>query len=287
MIEKIFYEIDEDFWCETRYTNNIVDILTSKIIDKDYSIVITPNLRNLPKTKYKKIVILTGDELGNFGMNPYPTQDIKAIFRIFNRPNRYDDKYIFPIPPGYNWTMHSDRSKKMIRMYPEKKLSERKYDVFFAGQPLPWRQSLVDNLNKLKDKFNIFCQINTTFRSGIDVDNYYKMLGETKIAVAPDGTSPDSFRYVEALGSGCIVIMTSGYPMHMHNGRKDEVWYYKNSPAIFIDSWNDLNENMINNILSLDIDDIYQRNLAYYNEKLSEEAVANYILEKISLDNSH
>ena len=276
MIEKIFYEIDEDFWCETRYINNIIDLLKDKL-SVDCSIIVTPNLRNLPQTKYKKIVILTGDELGNLGINPYSNQNVAAIFRIFNFQNRYDEKYIFPIPPGYNWTMHSDRSKKMIRMYPEKKLSERKYDIFFAGQPLPWRVSLINKLNELSNKFNIFCQVNTTFRSGMDVDEYYKMLGETKIAVAPDGTAPESFRYVEALGSGCIVIST----------RKDDNWYYKNSPAIFIDSWNDLNENMINNILSLDIDNLYKRNLEYYNEKLSEEAVANYILEKISLDNSH
>jgi hypothetical protein len=279
MIEKIFYEIDEDFWCETRYTSNIVDLLKDKL-SGDYSIVITPNLRTLPQTKYKKIAILTGDELGNFGMNPY--QNVVAIFRIFNRPNRYDEKFIFPIPPGYNWTMHSNRNNKMIRMYPEKKLSERKYDIFYAAQPLPWRQTLVDNLNRLKDKFNIFSQVNTTFRSGIHIDDYYKMLGDTKIAVVPDGTSPDSFRYVEALGSGCIVIMTSGYPAHMENGRKDEVWYYKNSPVFFINSWNELNEELVKNILNLNIDEIYQKNLEYYDEKLSEQAVANYIIEKIN-----
>ena len=100
--------------------------------------------------------------------------------------------------------------------------------------------------------------------------------------MVPDGTSPDSFRYVEALGSGCIVIMTSGYPSHMQNERKDSLWYYKDSPSIFINSWNDLNEKLIQNILNSNIDDIYQKNLKYYNEKLSEQAVANYMIEKIN-----
>ena len=272
MIEKIFYEIDEDFWCETRYLNNVYDIIKEKLIG-DYSIVITPNLRVLPQTKFIKIVLLTGDELGNLGMNPYTNQNVKAIFRIFNRIGRFDDKYIFPIPPGYNWAMHNDRTKKMIKMYPEKKLSDRKYDIFYAGQPLPWRNELVTNLTNLKDKFNILCAVNNSFRSGINIDDYYRLLGETKISLVPDGTSVDTFRYVESFGSGCIVIST----------KKDDIWYYRNSPVFLINSWNELNEDLIKYILSLNIDDIYNENLKYYNEKLSEEAVANYILDKINL----
>jgi len=272
MIEKIFYEIDEDFWCETKYLNGIFDLIEGKL-EGDYSVVMTPNLRTLPQTKYKKIVLLTGDELGRIGMNPYPNDDVVAIFRIFNRIGRYDNKYIFPIPPGYNWTMHSDRTKKMVRMYPEKKLSERKYDIFYAGQPLPWRDELVRNLNSMSDKFNIFSAVNTTFRSGMAVDDYYKMLGETKIALSPDGTSVDCFRYVEAFGSGCIVITT----------KKDDIWYYRDSPTFFINSWSELNEDLINHILSLDIDDLYQKNLKYYNDKLSEEAIAEYIIRNVKM----
>ena len=272
MIEKIYYEIDEDFWCETRYINNIVDILIQKM-SGDYSIVITPNLYSLPQTKFKKIVILTGDELGRLGMNPYSNQNVVAVFRIFNISGRYDEKYIFPIPPGYNWTMHSDRTKKMIRMYPEKKISERKYDIFYAGQPLPWRTQLVSNLNRLSDQFNVICNVNQSFRTGIHIDDYYKTLGESKISLSPDGTSIDCFRYVESIGSGCIVITT----------KKDDLWYYRNSPVIFINSWDELNSNLISNILSKDIDDIYFRNLKYYDDYLSENAVSNYIIQSLNM----
>lgn len=277
MIEKIYYEIDEDFWCETRYLNKIVDILIDNLTD-DYSIVITPNLHVLPDTKYPKIVILTGDELGNFGLNPYPNQNVIAVFRIFNRIGRYDNRYIFPIPIGYNWTMHSDRTKKMVRMYPEKKISERKYDIFYSGQPCNYdRAILVDRLNKISNKFTILNQTNSSFRTGIDIDDYYKILGDTKIALAPDGTSVDTFRYVEAFGSGCVVIST----------HKDDIWYYKDSPVFLINSWNELNDNLISNILSLNVDEIYLNNLKYYKEKLSEKAVVDYMLEKIRLYNFH
>jgi len=271
MIEKIYHEIEEDFWCETKYLNNIIDILSKKLTN-NYSIVISPNLDRLPDTHYSKIVIVTGDELGNLGLYPYQNQDVSIIFRIFNSKDRFDEKYIFPIPPGYNWTMHSDRTKKMIKMYSEKKISERKYDISFIGQQLPWRQTMIDNLKLMSDKFNISYGMNNSFRSGLYIDDYYKLLGNTKIVLSPDGTAIDCFRYVESLGSGCIVITT----------KKEDLWYYNNSPVFFIDSWNDLNENLISHILSLNVDAIYQNNLIYYKEKLSEEAVANYMIEKIN-----
>ena len=201
MIQRIFHEIEEDFWCETKYLNNIVDILTDKLTD-DYSVVITPNLWRLPDTQYPKIVILTGDEVGNLGLTPYlrtGNDKVVAVFRIFNKIGRFDDKYIFPIPPGYNWTMHSDRTKKMVKMYPEKKLTDRKYDISFAGQQLPWRQPMLSRLNDMSSKFNISYGMNNSFRTGLYIDDYYKLLGETKIVVSPDGTTEDCFRYVESL----------------------------------------------------------------------------------------
>ena len=276
MIETIFFEIDEDFWCETRFLKNVISIL-EKYID-NYSIVVTPNLKQLPLTKYRKIVILTGDELGNFGMNPYPNYDVLCVFRIYNHLNRYDDKLIYPIPTGYNWTMHSDRSKKMVEMYPNLKLSDREIDIFYTGQMcIPARYEMITSLDKIKNKFKVLSNITGSFRTGMDIDEYYKILGRTKIALCPDGTSVDTFRYVESFGSGCIVITTN----------KENIWYYRDSPAFFINSWSELNENLIYTILSKDIDKIYNENLNYYSEKLSEAAVSNYMLQKINITNEN
>ncbi|MCK9417388.1 hypothetical protein M0Q97_12180, partial [Candidatus Dojkabacteria bacterium] len=76
---------------------------------------------------------------------------------------------------------------------------------------------------------------------------------------------------VEAFGSGCIVITTN----------KDDIWYYRNSPAFFINSWSELNENLIENILSMNLDKVYEKNLYYYKDSLSEKAVANYIMKRL------
>ena len=269
MNEIIFYEIEKEKWCEVKYLDTVISYLNETI--KGYSIIVTPNQHTLPNTKYNKIiVILTGDENGQFNFNNYNNTNIK-VFRFFNRTGMYDERFIFPIPPGYNWTMHNDYSKQMIKMYPEKKLSERKYDISFLGQPLPWRTEIFNKLNQLSGKYNVLSSVSPSFRTGVHIDEYYKIMGDTKIALAPNGTSVDTFRYVEAFGSGCIVITTN----------KDDIWYYRNSPAFFINSWSELNENLIENILSMNLDKVYEKNLYYYKDSLSEKAVANYIMKRL------
>jgi hypothetical protein len=269
MNEVIFHEIDRNVWCEVRYLDGIIDYLNNNI--DNYSIIATPNFNFLPETKYKKIVLLTGDESGRAGMRPYyKYPDVVAVFRIYNLLGRFDNKKIFPIPCGYNWTMHDDQSKKMIKMYPEKKLSERTIDIFYAGQPLPWRMEMINNLNNIKN-YNISCNVSNTFRTGIHIDEYYKLLGDSKIALSPDGTSVDCFRLTEALGSGCIVITT----------KKEDLWYYRNSPIVFINNWSELNQKLIDDILSSNLDEHYSKNLEYYNNTLSENAVGKYIIDCI------
>jgi len=273
--EIIFFDYDQDFSCETIYVKNILSHLINRV--DNVSFVVTSNLRNTPETKYPKVVIILGDELGNLGMTPYQNQNLKCVFRVYNHLNRIDDKRIFPIPIGYNWTMHSDRSKKMVRMYPEKKLSERKIDVFFSGNITSnfYRAGIFTKLKTWKTSTNLNIEYNITnsFRTGLLIDDYYKLLGESKIILSPDGTSVDCFRYHEAFGSGCIVITT----------KKEPLWYYNNSPAIFINNWNELNESLIVDILNSNIDERYDKNLEYYNNILSENKVADYMYEKIIL----
>jgi len=267
MNEVIFYNVDRDNLCETNYFDGIVDILNQRI--SNYSIIITADHETLPKTKHRKIVILGGEETGIAGLRPYSEyNDVIAVFRFYNVKGRYDNKYVFPIPPGYNCRSNDS---DMIRMYPEKKLSDRDYDIFYSGQVLGCRNELVNRLEVLSNDYNIYSQVNPSFRRGLDIDDYYRFLGNTKICVAPTGASVDTFRYVEACGSGCIVITTP----------KDDLWYYHNTPVFFIDDWSLLTNSYIDNILSMDIDTLQDDTLKYYNRCLSTEAVATYIIQNI------
>lgn len=269
-MEIIFNEIDEERWCEVEYLKKVSKLLLEKI--PEISVVITPHVhRNLPKTKFKKIVIVTGDEQGTLGLNAFKYPDVISVFRIFNTYDRYDNEFIYPIPPGYNWTMHNNRNVVMDRMYPEKEMEDREYDIFYSGQNVPLRASLINRLNMLSNRYKIYNKTTPSFRTGLDIDDYYRFLGNCKISPCPDGTAIDTFRYVESFGSGNIVITT----------KKDmDIWYYKESPAIFINSWEELTIKLIDSLLNNKYE-LRKKGLKYYNEYLSEKAVSDYIYNVI------
>jgi len=267
MNEIIFHNVDRDNLCETYYFDGISDILNNII--SGYSIIFTADFKTLPDTKYKKIVILGGDESGDAGLNPYSQyNDVVAVFRFYNKADRYDNKYIYPIPIGYNCRSNGSL---MIRMYPEKKISERTYDIFYSGQTLEWRKPLVSKLDELNKYFNILYQSTPSFRQGMDINEYYQTMGDSKVCVCPDGTVVDTFRFIEACGSGCIIITTP----------KPNLWYYHNAPVFIIDNWGLLTREYIENILNEDMEDIRNATLDYYHQYLSAEAVANYIKDNI------
>jgi hypothetical protein len=257
--------LEKDNACQTNYINNIVSILDQNI--SGYSIVITSDYLSLPATKYKKIVILAGEDAEMAGIQPYSSYtDVVAVFRFYGFESGYDNRYSFPIPSGYNCRSNG---KMMVKMYPEKKISERKYDLFFSGQKLDCRKELESRLSGLSKSFNVNRIITSFFRQGLDIDDYYNTMGDSKICVVPDGTSVDTFRFSEACGSGCIIITTP----------KTDLWYYHNAPVFYVKEWSELTEEFIRDILSKDLDAMQNDVLRYYNECLSEEAVANYILK--------
>jgi len=268
MNEVIFYKADRNNICETNYFDNIINIL-NKYID-GYSIIATGDCNTLPITLYKKIVLLGADENGNAGLRPYSDYpDVVAVFRFYNSEGRYDNKYVFPIPPGYNCRSNG---RLMERMYPEKKTADREYDIFYSGQTLKCREDLVRQLQILDKPFNIHHQVNPSFRQGMNIDDYYQFLGNSKICVCPDGTAIDTFRFVEACGSGCIVITTP----------KPDLWYYEDAPVFYLNEWSELTEEYVRNILSKDTDKLQRDIKSYYDACLSEKTVADYIITNIN-----
>ncbi len=134
------------------------------------------------------------------------------------------------------------------------------------------------NVNKIKDKYKSIIKETGGFNQGFSTKEYYEYLNNTKIALIPDGVSvPESFRYVEAFESNCVAITT--YPIKNKNYN---LWYYQNSPAIFLDKWNQLNSNLIDKLLDRDfLIECFEKNKEYYINYLSTQAVANYMLDKI------
>jgi hypothetical protein len=99
-------------------------------------------------------------------------------------------------------------------------------------------------------------------------DRYTEIMADTKIALAPRGSSVETYRFFEAMRQGCIVICDR-LPPH---------WFYVGCPAIQIGDWGDLEAEV--KALSADperLKDLHRRSLAWWDEKLSERAVAQVI----------
>jgi hypothetical protein len=96
-------------------------------------------------------------------------------------------------------------------------------------------------------------------------DRYTETMADTKIALAPRGSSVETYRFFEAMRQGCVVICDR-LPPH---------WFYVGCPAIQIDDWGNLETEV--KALSADperLADLHCRSLAWWDEKLSENAVA-------------
>jgi hypothetical protein len=99
-------------------------------------------------------------------------------------------------------------------------------------------------------------------------ERYTEIMADTKIALAPRGSSIHTSRFFEAMRQGCVVICDR-LPPH---------WFYAGSPAIQIDDWSNLEAEV--KALAADPErlmDLHRRSLAWWDEKLSERAVAQVI----------
>ena len=99
-------------------------------------------------------------------------------------------------------------------------------------------------------------------------DRYTEIMADTKIALAPRGSSAETYRFFEAMRQGCVVICDR-LPPH---------WFYAGCPAIQIDDWGDLEAEV--KALSADpgrLADLHRRSLVWWEEKLSERAIAQVI----------
>ena len=79
--------------------------------------------------------------------------------------------------------------------------------------------------------YNHYVQFNDQFMSGLSSHEYYSRLLRTKIAICPPGfDSPETFRHLEALQAGAVVISQELPPFHC----------YRKSPILQIPSWEQL-----------------------------------------------
>ena len=271
--------------CEPPYILKALESIRNEIND-DYNFIISRIQNSNDKNQYEEcilegkinILIHLSDEAG---IPPPHLDRLHLVFRTYSNKSIHDDKKIFAIPCGYScgYDGYFNNDKWIYKEFDIKPLKDREYDIFYSGQFSKSRISCIDSLNLIKDKYKSIVNITDGFAHGYGLEEYYKIMSNSKIAIVPEGVAvPESFRYFESFLSNCIVITT--FPVHLDIYNN---WFYKNSPAVFIKDWSQLTEKLLNSILYDDDKiDMYDRyNKIYFDENISTEAIGRYILDKI------
>jgi hypothetical protein len=157
-------------------------------------------------------------------------------------------------------------------------IENREYSRFspkrlFASPKVIARSRMADSLQKMAAAAPdaVFYGTTASFTESTMTgagDRYTEIMADTKIALTPRGSSVETYRLFEAMRQGCVVICDR-LPPH---------WFYVGCPAVQIDDWGNLEAEV--NALAGDpkrLADLHRRSLAWWEEKLSERAVAQVI----------
>lgn len=170
------------------------------------------------------VLIVTGDEESIFPIDQIQHSNIKIWLMTPRAGAAYPnvDRFI-----GEGYTPHTDSLDKSA---PEKSLR-----WFFAGQKTHPRRTLcLAQLEGMKDGELISTE---AFAAGIDPKDYIKKMQQAKVVPCPGGpTTPDTFRFYEALEAGCIPLADA----FSANNRTKGFWemlYGQEYPFPVVENW--------------------------------------------------
>lgn len=168
---------------------------------------------------------------------------------------------------------------------------ERTNDLFFAGsiqhkkdqcfrikRPKELaRDRMTSALEKLEQKnsdIEIKTKITTDFKDSIANENqaYLQNVMNTKICPIPRGANLETFRFYEAMRSGCILI-GEAFP---------KGWFYDDAPIIRLKDWSDM-QTVIPKLLA-DKErmlKLHRQTLDWWENKCSEKSLAEHMAKQI------
>ena len=243
------------------------------------------------------------------GCNPFLKPSYLNIMTLFN----FIRVWIFGLPGRLNYTFQKFKNERLNTTkvasihdiplgyfnqldLPMKAIKNRPYDVSFAGsiEQKPhsvwsWNywlkspktitrkrmMSAIDFIRNRNPNIKFELTINSHFgaSSGADPKSYSEKLMDTKICLVPRGASLETYRFFEAIRYGCIVV-TEALPSK---------WFYDRSPAIKITDWSELVEIVDELVSDRDLmKKKHQESLDWWKTKCSEDAVADYITQKLT-----
>jgi hypothetical protein len=101
-------------------------------------------------------------------------------------------------------------------------------------------------------------------------DDYMKQMADSKICLAPRGTSFETFRHYEAASVGCVVV----------SDRLPPTWFYRNIPFVFVKDWRKVDE-ILDRLLRdpAKLKRLHEETLQWWKSRLSPEALAKFIVD--------
>lgn len=168
-------------------------------------------------------------------------------------------------------------------------IEARPIDVFFAGSiehEESWGDRLspkgrcrremlaaVEQLRRGRPGLRLDIRVTSGFRASASAPagEYSRALMNARVCLAPRGTSVETFRVLEGLRAGCVVI-AERLPRH---------WFYDGAPLIQLDRWSALET-----LLPLDdpkeLRRRHERALEWWRARCSEAAVGRFIAERLN-----
>ena len=199
--------------------------------------------------------------------------------------NQESSKNVFHLPVG---------DPLLIQNPPIKPINDRRIRVFFSGNLHIGREnfykyfiriywlpfSVLHRLRKLfKEDFSTqfnhsYIKFTRNFATGLSPLNYTTYLHDSQIVLCPPGNpGQETLRHFEAMRAGCIII----------SEKLPNTNCFADSPIIMIDNWKEL-DGIINELTSkpLRLSQEQNKMRSWWNDKCSEKATLNYIIEKVN-----
>lgn len=185
----------------------------------------------------------------------------------------------------------------LLEDVPMKTMTQRPFHCFYAGNTKPaiaasgfrkWLGTPKEVArNAMWQAIGNLTRNNRHFRfdgSVVDDPSHPNMVGgrtytermmDSKICLAPRGSSVHSWRFFEGIKSGCLVVTEHLPKRH----------YYRDAPILELEEWNQLEEKIepyLQNEVSLER--VHLQTIDFWNERCSEAAIGSYIARCLDAD---
>lgn len=195
---------------------------------------------------------------------PFLTQ-VKAVFTPYCRS--------WPLPANvYMLPLGCNGEVPEVPWIP---FQERQLDVFFSGQAIPQRGPFVlavmELLAAMQTQSHLLGQVTFTsqFRGGLSPEHYAQSLMNSRVALLPPGFSPITFRFFEAMRSGCLLVGPDLPPF----------WYLVGLPMLQMPlRWETLSPKLMALLQDPEYQlELHKRTLTHYQEHIAVPSLARYI----------